>query len=143
MTTEIQADAKAQNVNAGIEFKGAIPYISAKDGPAQLDFYRKAFGAEVVSEMKADDGKRIMHASLAINGGHVMLSDAFPEYGHPWVEPANIVIHLQVDEPQRWYDRALAAGCDVAMPMEVQFWGDRYGHVKDPYGVTWSIGGPA
>lgn len=41
-----------------------------------------------------------------------------------------------------WWDRALAAGLEVVMPLEVQFWGDRYGALKDPFGVTWSIGGP-
>ena len=49
-------------------------------------------------------------------------------------------LHLQVDDADRWFERAVAAGCTVVMPMELQFWGDRYGMVKDPYGVAWAFG---
>jgi PhnB protein len=29
------------------------------------------------------------------------------------------------------------------MPLEKQFWGDRYGQLRDPFGVTWSMGSSA
>jgi PhnB protein len=51
-------------------------------------------------------------------------------------------IHLQVDDADAWWERAVAAGCDVRMPLEDQFWGDRYGSLRDPFDVDWSIGGP-
>ena len=50
-----------------------------------------------------------------------------------------IVIHLSVDDCDRWFERAVAAGCTVTMPLEDQFWGDRYGALSDPYGHRWSI----
>jgi PhnB protein len=40
-----------------------------------------------------------------------------------------------------WWQRAVDAGCEVTMPLDVQFWGQRYGQVKDPYGIIWSLGG--
>ena len=52
-------------------------------------------------------------------------------------------IHLQVDDPDAWWDRAVAAGCEIRVKLENQFWGDRYGSLRDPFDVDWSIGGPA
>lgn len=124
------------------DLPGVTAYLSAKDGPGQLEFYAAAFQAEVTTRMDTPDG-RVMNATVRINNGCIMLSDAFPEHGHPWVEPQGTVLHLQVDQPQAWWDRAIAAGCTQVMPMDVQFWGDRYGQLKDPYDVMWSIGGPA
>ena len=40
------------------------------------------------------------------------------------------------------WNRAVAAGAEVRFPLADQFWGDRYGQVKDPFGFTWSIGAP-
>lgn len=120
---------------------GVIPYLSI-DAVAASAFYQKAFGAEEVNRVPADDGKRLMHSCLFINGGLLMMSDAFPEHGHPLEAPRGYMLHLAVDDTQPWWNRAVAAGCEVVTPLEKQFWGDRYGQVRDPFGVTWSIGGP-
>lgn len=126
---------------ADLPNQGLVPYINPSDAPAALAFYKEAFGAtEAMPPMMADDGKRFMHASLIINGTLVYMSDSFPEYGVPWVQPAGFNLHLQVDDAQKWWDRAAAAGCAVTMPLEKQFWGDIYGQLKDPYGITWAIG---
>jgi PhnB protein len=73
-----------------------------------------------------------------------MLSDDFPEYrgGQPAPAPASVTLHLQVDDADRWWNRAVEAGAAVTMPIADQFWGDRYGHLKDPFGHSWSIGAP-
>jgi PhnB protein len=47
-----------------------------------------------------------------------------------------------VDDADAWWARAVEAGAEVSMPLADQFWGDRYGHLKDPFGYTWSIGAP-
>jgi len=143
MTTELKAAADFDAETERPKLTGAIPYLTAKAGPEQARFYEKAFGAKIIAEMMAEDGKRYMHACLELNGGHLMMSDAFPEHGYAWEEPKNLSIFLPSDRPQPDFDRAVAAGCEVVMPMAVQFWGDRYGQVKDPYGVLWAIGGPA
>lgn len=119
---------------------GLVPYIAPSDAVAAAEFYKQAFLATDVTPMLADDGKRYMHCSFVVNGGLVYMSDSFPEYGAPWVQPTGFNLHLNVDNAQQWWDRAVAAGCEVAMPLEKQFWGDIYGQVKDPYGITWAIG---
>jgi PhnB protein len=53
-----------------------------------------------------------------------------------------VTLHLQVDDADRWFDRATGAGATVTMPIADQFWGDRYGQIKDPFGHSWSIGAP-
>ena len=119
---------------------GVSPYLQLSDANAAAEFYKKAFGGVEIDRRPAQDGRRLMHCGIAINEGLVMFCDAFPEYGHPHREPQGYVIHLQVEGVDRWWDRAVEAGCQVAMPLETQFWGDRYGQLKDPFGVTWSLG---
>lgn len=124
---------------------GVVPHITIADGRAAeaIDFYVKAFGAEEQMRMAGDDGKRLMHAHLIINGGSLMMHDDYPEYtGAPVGAPNAVGLHLEVDDADRWFERAVAAGATVTMPLEDQFWGDRYGNVKDPFGHTWGIGAP-
>lgn len=122
---------------------GVTAYLSSSDANGAAEFYKKAFAAEEVARMPAEDGKRLMHCHLQVNGGALMMSDCFPEHGYPFKQPEGFMLHLQVGDPQAWWDRAVAAGVEVVTPMVKQFWGDLYGQVRDPYGVTWSIGGPA
>ena len=117
---------------------GVIPYLRAPDAARAIDFYKAAFGAVEVSRMPTDDG-RVMHCHLEINGGALMLSDAFPEHGAPFEGFKGVMMTLAVPDGQAWWNRAIAAGCTVVMPFELQFWGDRYGHMTDPFGVTWAI----
>ena len=49
------------------------------------------------------------------------------------------VLHLCVPDVDAAWERAVAAGCEVTMPLSNQFWGDRYGHVRDPFGVAWAL----
>ncbi len=124
---------------------GVTPYVHIKEGRAReaVDFYKKAFGAEEVNVMVADDGKRLMHAHVAINGGNLMISDVFPEYSESKVRDiGGFDLHLSVDDADTWFNRAVEAGCEVRMPLADQFWGDRYGSVRDPFGIDWSIGAP-
>jgi len=93
--------------------------------------------------MPAEDGERLMHAHLRINGGSIMLADEFPEWtGEADIKPVGVSLHLQVDDADEWWGRALVNGAIPVMPLEDQFWGDRYGQVRDPFGHLWSIGGP-
>jgi PhnB protein len=129
----------AETTNIITAGSGVVAHLAVSDGVGALEFYKKAFAAEEFSRVFAQDGKRLMHASVRINGGPMMLNDFFPEFGHQVTPPAAIVLHLQVDDVQAWWDRAVAAGCTVAMPLEKQFWGDTYGHLLDPFGVRWSL----
>jgi RNA polymerase sigma-70 factor (ECF subfamily) len=121
---------------------GVTPYLSVRDASAASKFYQKAFAAEELARMPAEDGKRLMHCHLRINAGSLMLSDPFPEHGHPLEAAQGYVLHLQVDDADAWWQRAVDCGAEITMPIGVMFWGDKYGQLRDPFGVTWSIGGP-
>lgn len=119
------------------------------DGAAEaIDFYQAAFGAVEVQRMVADDGKRLMHAAITINGGMVMLMDDFPEYGDGQGSTPKalggtpVTLHLSVPDVDAVFKQAVDAGATVAMEVEDQFWGDRYGQVKDPFGHLWSMASP-
>ena len=122
---------------------GITAHLTIRDGKAieAIDFYARAFGAEPAMEpVKAEDGKRVMHAHLRLNGGHLLLNDDFPEYGGAATPPGSTTLHLQVPDADAAWNRALEAGATEKFPLADQFWGDRYGQVMDPYGFTWSIG---
>jgi PhnB protein len=123
---------------------GVVPHLTIREGQGHdaVEFYKAAFGAEEAMRHLAGDGKRIMHSHLLINGGHVMLNDDFPEFTGGVAVPAGVTLHLQVDDPDAWWARAVGAGATVRMPLDNQFWGDRYGQIVDPFGHTWSIGAP-
>lgn len=124
---------------------GVTAHLTIRDKRAAeaVDFYKRAFGAETAMDpVKADDGERIMHAHLLINGGHLMLNDDFPEYSGGETAPGSLTLHLQVTDADAAWARALEAGAEVVFPLDDQFWGDRYGQVRDPFGFRWSIGAP-
>ena len=124
---------------------GLTPHIAIRDRRAAeaIDFYTKAFGAAEVARVPADDGVRLMHAHLHINGASLMMHDEFPEYvSEPSGKPEGVTLHLHVDDTDAWYDRAIAAGAASVMAPENMFWGDRYAQVRDPFGHLWSIGHP-
>src|SRR5215210_58113 len=119
---------------------GVVPYLMLNGAGDAIEFYKRTLGAAEVGERhKMDDG-RILNARIDINGGSIMVMDPMPEHGHPAAAHDGFNLHLHVDDADRWFDQAVTAGCTVVMPMAPQFWGDRYGMVKDPYGVTWGFG---
>jgi uncharacterized glyoxalase superfamily protein PhnB len=117
---------------------GVVPYLTVEGAAKAAHFYEKAFGAEIAAFHPVDDKGRTMHIHLHINGGSVMLSDAYPEHGHG-EKPAGFNINLGVDNIDRWFKRATDAGATVVMAVEEMFWGDRFGLLKDPFGVLWSM----
>ena len=121
---------------------GVAPYLGVSNAGKAADFYAKAFGATEVMRMPPDEKGRYMHIHLVINGGSVMLADAFPDHGHPLETPGAFMLHLQVDDVDAWWKRAVEAGAEVLMPVSEMFWGDRYGQLRDPFGIKWSIATP-
>ncbi len=123
---------------------GVTPYLTVTDGAAAVAFYVRAFGATEIFRTTADDGRRILHAQLQVNGGMIFLSDHFAEYagGAPAPKPAAMTLHLGVDDADVWWRRALDAGAEVVQPIADQFWGDRWGVMRDPFGHAWSVGAP-
>jgi PhnB protein len=123
------------------------PHLVVGDAAAAIDFYVKAFDAEVLGRVPGPGGK-LLHAALRINGFTVLLNDDFPEMsGGKSMTPTSlggtpVTIHLTVTDVDTKFQRALDAGASVVMPLDEQFWGDRYGIVADPFGHHWSLGQP-
>ena len=110
-----------------------------------IDFYKRAFGATVVTEQPTPDGKKLIHAALLVNGGLVMLSDDFPEQSGGVSRTPKafggtaVTLHLDLPDVDAIWKRAVEAGARVEMPLADMFWGDRYGIVTDPFGHRWSL----
>jgi PhnB protein len=121
------------------------PHLVVKGAKKAAEFYAKAFGAEEVYRMPAEDGERLMHAHLKVGEAEFFLCDDFPEYrGGQSSDPlalggTSVTLHQNVPDADAAIARAAAAGATVKMPAQDMFWGDRYGQVVDPFGHLWSF----
>jgi uncharacterized glyoxalase superfamily protein PhnB len=117
------------------------PFLTVRNAVRAIEFYKQAFGAQERGVAKGPDGK-VMHAELKIGDSVIMLSDEFPEFGS--LSPQSVGgspmgLHIYIENVDAAFDRAVKAGAQVEMPVSDQFWGDRYGKLKDPFGHKWSI----
>jgi len=123
-------------------YRTLTPSFAFKDSQKAIDFYKKAFGATVLDLFPSLTGKGIMHASLKIGDSIIMLGDEMPGGGCKSAEtlgesPISLFIYVpNADEAQK---QAIAAGGKEVMPVAEMFWGDRAGHIKDPFGYQWMI----
>lgn len=120
------------------------PHLVCAGAADAIDFYVKAFGATELARLPGPDGK-LMHAAVSINGSTVLLVDEMLEHGIKSPKTLGgtpVTIHLVVDDVDTWYERAVAAGAEPTMPVDDQFWGDRYGVITDPFGHAWSLATP-
>lgn len=117
------------------------PYLTVRNAAKAIEFYKQAFGAKERGVMKGPDGK-VMHAEIQIGDSVVMLADEFPEFGAVSPEAtgnSSSGLHIYVNNVDEAFARAVKAGAQTEMPVADQFWGDRYGKLKDPFGHKWSI----
>ena len=122
-------------------FRTVTPHLVCAGAADAIEFYKKAFGATEMFRLPTPDG-RLMHASIMIGDSMVMLVDEMKEMGSlgPKARGGTPVgIHLQVEDADALFARAVAAGAAVKMPVMDMFWGDRFGVVVDPFGHEWSI----
>jgi uncharacterized glyoxalase superfamily protein PhnB len=120
------------------------PHLVIREATKAIDFYKKAFGVKDkdVMLMKSPDGKKIMHAELKIGDSWVYVADEFPEMGSKSPQALGgspVTIHLYVDDVDKTFKQAVAAGATVKMPVTDMFWGDRFGKLSDPFGNDWSV----
>jgi PhnB protein len=123
-------------------FSTVSAYLVVPDCKEAISFYDKAFGAQPVMEIPCPDGQGIMHAEVRIGGSTLMMSDENPNWGMIsaiTMDGSPVSLHLFVEDADGLFERAVDAGCQVVMPMDNSFWGDRYGKVKDPFGIEWGI----
>ncbi len=120
-----------------------------------FNFYKSVFGTEFDGEiqrmgsvppqegqppMSEEDKNLVMHVSLPILGGHMLMGTDAPEsMGFHVNMGNNIYINLEPDtrtETDRLF-KALSDGGKVEMEMQEMFWGDYFGSCKDKFGVQW------
>ncbi len=135
----MSAVAETKPTTAAAVKGGAVAYLQVDGALQAADFYRRAFGAELAFAYPPDDKGRTMRVHLYINGSSIMLGDAYPEHGCPLEQPQAFNIMLPVDDIDARFQRAIDAGATVVMPVADMFWGDRYGQLRDPFGVLWAM----
>jgi Uncharacterized protein conserved in bacteria len=117
------------------------PFLTVKDGRKAIEFYTKGFGATLVAQ---HDNKGKINAELSIGNALFYIGDEELEFGNSSPEtfggsPVRII--LTVEDPDAYYDRAIAAGATMICPVTTEEdW--RIGKLKDPFGHVWEIGRP-
>src|SRR5213078_2066876 len=120
-------------------FHTVTPQLILDNAAQAIDWYKKALGAEEVSRAVGPDGK-IMHAELRIGDSRIMVNDAMMGGKGPKAlggSPASLWVY--VEDCDSLFNRAVAQGGQVRMPLADQFWGDRCGGIIDPHGYVWTI----
>jgi PhnB protein len=124
------------------EFRTITPHLTVRGVAEAVAFYHRAFGAEELLRNLAPDGVSIMHCELLLGDARFFLNDEFPDSGQ--LSPnalggSPVRLHLYVEDVDAAFQQAIEAGCEVELPLADQFWGERYGMLRDPYGHRWSM----
>ncbi len=122
------------------QYHTVTPYLIVKGAASALDFYKRAFGAEETVRMEAKGS--VMHAEVRIGDSVVMLADEFPAMGHKSPQQlggTTVTLMIYVENVDQMFTRAIAAGATEVRPVTNEFYGDRAGSVKDPFGHQWMI----
>ena len=116
------------------------PFLAVSPARDALKFYCDVFGATVVGV--TEFGDVLAHAELDLGNGRLQLGEPSPEYhlaAQSTTDDACYSIALYCPEVDALVERAVAAGAVVREPVTDFVSGDRYGSIRDPFGVRWSI----
>jgi PhnB protein len=122
-------------------YHSVTPYLALRDARAAIDFYTRAFGAELVLKLDMPDGA-IAHAEIRIGDSVLMLAEENAEWGNrspPSFGGSPVSMMIYVPDVDAAFARALEAGATRVRPVEDQFYGDRSGTLADPYGYQWTL----
>jgi PhnB protein len=120
------------------------PRLVVRGGAAAVEFYRAAFGATELGERFTGPGGELIHAEVLIGESVVMISDE-GENGAPARSPESLGGVVSAIMATYWenvdaaWERAIAAGAEVLYPLENQFYGERGGRLRDPFGQQWML----
>ncbi len=127
-----------QAIPAGYE--GVTPYLVCKNAESAIEFYKSAFGAEELFRIGSPG--MIGHAELKIGNAIFMLADEHPDMdaiSPQTIGGSPVSLLVYVDDVDEFTAKAVDAGLTVLRPVEDQFYGDRMGQFKDPFGHNWSF----
>jgi PhnB protein len=116
-------------------------HLNVNGAAAFSDFLQRAFQAVEIARSPGPGGK-LMHVEVRVGDSVLMFADDFAaEFHLPPLAQGRMPYHLHIYVPDvdAVWARAVAAGCQVEMPLTDQFWGDRYGHLRDPFGFVWAL----
>jgi PhnB protein len=120
-------------------YEGITPYLICRNAEAAIEFYKRAFGA---TELFRIGGPGMVgHAEMKIGGAIFMLADEFPPMalGPETVGGSPVSLYIYVEDVDAFTEKAIAEGLEVLKPVADQFYGDRSGHFKDPFGHLWGF----
>jgi uncharacterized glyoxalase superfamily protein PhnB len=144
-TPELRAQEERLRARAGVNPvpapSGATPYLVIKGAADAIAYYERVFGARLVARMDAPDGC-VMHAEMKVGDASFMLTEERAQYnalGPLTRGGSSSSAALYVPDVDAVVQRALDAGARITMPVGDQFWGDRSGHLVDPFGHQWFI----
>jgi PhnB protein len=118
------------------------PYLVVRNADRAIEFYKKAFGAEERFRMHGPDGKTIMHAELKIGDSVFMLTEESSDMkalSPESIGGSPISLYVYVTDVDSVFNQAVSEGATILHPVNDQFYGDRSGYLKDPFGHLWSI----
>jgi PhnB protein len=132
-----------------IKMPPITPYLTVKGANDAIEFYKKAFRATENARLAHEDGKRLMHAEIALHGSIVLLSDEFPEFDTVKA-PANenaspVAVALHFEKPadlDAAFKRAADAGAKTVTEPADMFWGGRFAALADPFNHRWLMHAP-
>jgi PhnB protein len=113
-----------------------IPRLVVADAAAAIAFYRAAFGAAEVACHRGAEG-RVVHAELSLGGAPLYLKDA--DAYDPVPQGPGALLSLYVPDSDAVFAAALSAGAEVVFPLQTQFYGERGGRLRDPFGYQWLV----
>lgn len=122
-------------------FHSVTPYLSLSRAAEAIEFYKRAFNAIEVLRLPAPNGT-VGHAEIRIGDSPIMLADVCEESPIPNPEGlggSSVGLHVYVQDVDALFAQAVKAGAAVIKPVEDQFYGDRTGTLKDPYGHVWFL----
>lgn len=144
-TKRATKSAKAPRASAALPTPRVVtPYLAVNNAAAEIEWIKKVFGAKETTRQMAGP-TMIMHAALRLGDSEIYLADIFP--GSDVVDPArvgaSVTLTIYHKDIQKFWERAIANGAKVTMPLAKQFWGAWYGQLRDPQGHAWAFSFPA
>jgi PhnB protein len=118
------------------------PYLVVRNADRAIEFYKRAFGAEERFRMYGPDNKAIMHAELKIGDSVFMLTEESPDMktlSPESIGGSPVSLYIYVKDVDSIFNQAVSEGATILHPVNDQFYGDRSGYLKDPFGHLWSI----